>query len=115
MRISDWSSDVCSSDLAKFIDACSKAGIRPKDRFDLAALRTLCSTGSPLVAEGFDYVYDAGKGDPCLSSISGGTDILSCFVPGNPIGPVWHGEIQGRGLGPTVEDWDEGGRASQGG
>src|SRR3546814_5823911 len=107
MRISDWSSDVCSSDLAKFIDACNKAGIRPKDRFDLSALRTLCSTGSPLVAEGFDYVYDAVKGDLCLSSISGGTDIISCFVLGNPIGPVWRGEIQAHGLGLKVEVWDE--------
>jgi acetoacetyl-CoA synthetase len=95
---------------AKFIDACSKAGIRPKDRFDLSALRTLCSTGSPLVAEGFDYVYDAVKRDLCLSSISGGTDIISCFVLGNPIGPVWRGEIQARGLGLKVEVWDEDGK-----
>ncbi len=95
---------------AKFIDACNKAGIRPKDSFDLSALRTICSTGSPLVAEGFDYVYDAVKGDLCLSSISGGTDIISCFVLGNPIGPVWRGEIQARGLGLKVEVWDEDGR-----
>ncbi len=92
---------------AKFIDACAKAGIRPRDRHDLSALRTLASTGSPLVAEGFDYVYDAVKSDLCLSSISGGTDIISCFVLGNPIGPVWRGEIQARGLGMKVEVWDE--------
>ena len=94
---------------AKFIDACNKASIRPVDSHDLGALRTVASTGSPLVAEGFDYVYDAVKRDVCLSSISGGTDIISCFVLGNPIGPVWRGEIQARGLGMKVEVWDEDG------
>jgi acetoacetyl-CoA synthetase len=95
---------------AKFIDACNKAGVRPIDSHDLSALRTVASTGSPLVAEGFDYIYDAVKRDVCLSSISGGTDIISCFVLGNPIGPVWRGEIQARGLGMKVEVWDEEGR-----
>ena len=95
---------------AKFIDACNKAGIRPIDSHDLSALRTVASTGSPLVAEGFDYVYDAIKQDVCLSSISGGTDIISCFVLGNPIGPVWRGEIQARGLGMKVEVWNEDGK-----
>ena len=99
---------------AKFIDACSKAGLRPIDTHDLSALRTIASTGSPLVAESFDYVYDAIKKDVCLSSISGGTDIISCFVLGNPIGPVWRGEIQARGLGMAVEVWDDDGRSRRG-
>ena len=95
---------------AKFIDACNKAGLAPIDSHDLAALRTIASTGSPLLPEGFDYVYAKVKRDVCLSSISGGTDIVSCFVLGNPIGPVWRGEIQARGLGMKVEVWDETGR-----
>ncbi len=95
---------------AKFIDACNKAGVRPIATHDLSALRTIASTGSPLVAEGFDYVYDSVKTDVCLSSISGGTDIISCFVLGNPIGPVWRGEIQARGLGMKVEVWNDEGR-----
>jgi acetoacetyl-CoA synthetase len=99
---------------AKFIDACNKAGLRPIDTHDLSALRTIASTGSPLVPESFDYVYDAIKKDVCLSSISGGTDIISCFVLGNPIGPVWRGEIQARGLGMAVEVWDEDGRSRRG-
>ncbi|MGE0119430.1 MAG: acetoacetate--CoA ligase [Dongiaceae bacterium] len=99
---------------AKFIDACNKAGLRPIETHDLSALRTIASTGSPLVPESFDYVYDAIKKDVCLSSISGGTDIISCFVLGNPIGPVWRGEIQTRGLGMAVEVWDEDGRSRRG-
>jgi acetoacetyl-CoA synthetase len=94
---------------AKYIDALKKAGLNPKATHDLSALRLIASTGSPLVAEGFDYVYDNIKSDVCLSSISGGTDIVSCFVLGNPIGPVWRGEIQARGLGLAVEVWDEAG------
>jgi acetoacetyl-CoA synthetase len=73
-------------------------------------LRTLASTGSPLVPESFDYVYASIKGDLCLSSISGGTDIVSCFVLGDPTGPVWRGEIQCRGLGLKVEVWDDEGK-----
>ncbi|MEX0697014.1 MAG: acetoacetate--CoA ligase [Dongiaceae bacterium] len=99
---------------AKFIDACNKAGLAPIDSHDLAALRTIASTGSPLLPEGFDYVYAKVKRDVCLSSISGGTDIVSCFVLGNPIGPVWRGEIQTRGLGMKVEVWDEDGRPMTG-
>ncbi len=99
---------------AKFIDACSKAGLRPIDTHDLSTMRTIASTGSPLVAESFDYVYDAIKKDVCLSSISGGTDIVSCFVLGNPIGPVWRGEIQTRGLGMAVEVWDDEGHSRRG-
>ena len=99
---------------AKFIDACHKAGIEPVKTHDLSALRTVASTGSPLVAESFEYVYRSIKQDICLSSISGGTDIISCFVLGNPIGPVWRGEIQARGLGLKVEVWDDDGKPVRG-
>jgi acetoacetyl-CoA synthetase len=95
---------------AKYIDALNKAGLDPKSTHDLSTLRLLTSTGSPLVPEGFDYVYDHVKGDICLSSIAGGTDIISCFVGGNPIGPVWRGEIQRRCLGMAVEVYDDRGR-----
>lgn len=99
---------------AKYIDACAKAGVEPKRSHDLSALRVLASTGSPLSAEGFDYVYAKIKSDLCLASISGGTDILSCFMLGNPIAPVWRGEIQTRGLAMAVEVWDEKGKPVQG-
>ncbi len=95
---------------AKYIDALKKAGLDPKSTHSLASLRTMTSTGSPLVPEGFDYVYEHVKADIQLASISGGTDIVSCFVLGNPIGPVWRGEIQKRGLGMAVEVWNEDGR-----
>ena len=96
---------------AKFIDAISKAGIKPKETHDLGSLRSMTSTGSPLVAEGFDYIYSDVKTDICLSSISGGTDILACFVCGNPIGPVWRGEIQVPALGMAIDVFDEVGRS----
>jgi len=99
---------------AKFIDAIAKINFRPKDSHRLEALRVLLSTGSPLVAEAFDYVYSSIKDDLCLASISGGTDIVSCFVLGNPMLPVWRGEIQCKGLGLAVEVFDEQGRALQG-
>ena len=99
---------------AKYIDACAKAEVKPIDRHDLSSLRTICSTGSPLAPEGFDYIYNCVKKDVCLSSISGGTDIISCFVLGNPIGPVWRGEIQARGLGMKVEVWSEEGNPLRG-
>jgi acetoacetyl-CoA synthetase len=94
---------------AKYIDAAKKAGVVPAKTHDLSTVRTICSTGSPLVPESFDYVYRDIKSDVCLSSISGGTDIVSCFVLGNPIGPVWRGEIQSRGLGLAVDVFDEDG------
>jgi acetoacetyl-CoA synthetase len=99
---------------AKFIDAVAKAGLEPARSHDLSSLRAMLSTGSPLVPESFDFVYQKIKRDLCLSSISGGTDIISCFVGGNPIGPVWRGEIQARGLGMKVEVYDEEGRAVRG-
>jgi len=95
---------------AKFIDAVKKAGLEPAKTHDLAALRTMFSTGSPLVAESFDYVYRHIKPDICLSSISGGTDIVGCFVGGNPTAPVWRGEIQSVLLGMDVAVYDDTGR-----
>jgi len=95
---------------AKFIDAARKAGIRPIATHRLPALRAILSTGSPLVAESFDWVYEAIKTDVHLASISGGTDIVSCFVLGDPTAPVWRGEIQARGLGMAVESFDDDGR-----
>jgi acetoacetyl-CoA synthetase len=99
---------------AKYIDALAKAGLRPMDTHDLSSVRTMASTGSPLVAEGFDYVYQNVKKDICLSSIAGGTDIVGCFVGGNPVGPVYRGEIQARILGMAVEVFDENGQPVQG-
>ncbi len=94
---------------AKFIDAVKKADYRPADHHDLSHLRTIASTGSPLAPESFDFVYDAIKCDVHLASISGGTDIVSCFVLGVPTEPVWRGEIQGPGLGMAVNVYDEDG------
>jgi acetoacetyl-CoA synthetase len=88
---------------AKAISAWEKAGIKPRETHRLARLRTVLSTGSPLAPESFDYVYRDIKEDVCLSSISGGTDIVSCFVLGCPILPVWRGELQCYGLGMAVE------------
>jgi acetoacetyl-CoA synthetase len=94
---------------AKFIDAIAKIRLRPAATHRLEQLRAVLSTGSPLSPEGFDYVYANIKGDVCLSSISGGTDIVSCFVLGNPMGPVWRGEIQAKGLGLAIEVFGENG------
>jgi acetoacetyl-CoA synthetase len=99
---------------AKFIDTLAKTGVEPRRSHDLSALKGLLSTGSPLAPESFDYVYSKIKEDLCLSSMSGGTDILSCFVAGNPIGPVWRGEIQARCLGVKVEVFDDTGRPVRG-
>ena len=95
---------------AKWIDAQKKAGMRPVASHDLSAVRAILSTGSPLLPESFDYVYADIKPDVQLASISGGTDIVSCFVLGNPAGPVHRGEIQMRGLGLAVDIWDDDGR-----
>ncbi len=95
---------------AKYIDAVKKAGLAPVETHHLSSLRTLTSTGSPLVPESFDFVYDKINPDVCLSSISGGTDIISCFALGSPILPVWRGELQCRGLGMRVVALDEDGR-----
>jgi acetoacetyl-CoA synthetase len=95
---------------AKYIDACKKAELAPARMHDLPDLRAILSTGSPLVPESFDYVYDSIKRDVQLASISGGTDIVSCFVLGNPAGPVRRGEIQMRGLGLAVDVWSDEGK-----
>ena len=99
---------------AKYIDAVRKGGFVPKNTHDLSSLRLLTSTGSPLSPEGFDFVYEGIKPDVHLASISGGTDIVSCFVLGNPLKPVWEGEIQGPGLGMAVDVWNDDGQPVKG-
>lgn len=91
---------------AKYIDALKINEFKPRETHDLGALRTIASTGSPLVHESFDYVYKDIKEDVHLASISGGTDIVSCFMLGNPISPVYRGELQGAGLGMAVDIFD---------
>jgi acetoacetyl-CoA synthetase len=95
---------------AKFIDSVRKAGLRPIDTHSLATVRTISSTGSPLSPEGFEFVYDGIKHEIHLASISGGTDIMGCFVLGVPTMPVWTGEIQAAGLGMAVDVWDDAGQ-----
>jgi len=99
---------------AKYIDAVRKGGFTPRTTHDLSSLRLLTSTGSPLSPEGFSFVYEGIKPDVQLASISGGTDIVSCFVLGIPLKPVWRGEIQGPGLGLAMDVWDEEGRPVRG-
>jgi acetoacetyl-CoA synthetase len=96
---------------AKYIDALKKAELQPGKNYDLSRLRTLCSTGSVLAPESFDYVYHNIKQELCLSSVSGGTDIVSCFALGCPILPVYRGEIQCRGLGMAVDVFDDDGHS----
>ncbi|HSN19888.1 MAG TPA: acetoacetate--CoA ligase [Usitatibacter sp.] len=96
---------------AKFIDSAAKAGLDPIRTHELPQLRTMYSTGSPLAPEGFDYVYGHVRKDICLSSISGGTDLVACFAGGCPILPVWRGELQCRMLAMKVEVFDDEGRA----
>jgi len=95
---------------AKWIALTEKEGRRPRETHDLGALKAILSTGSPLAAHSYDYIYQHVKRDVRLSSISGGTDIISCFALGNPIGPVYRGELQTRGLGMKVEVFDENGK-----
>ncbi|WP_027144813.1 acetoacetate--CoA ligase [Mesorhizobium sp. WSM3626] len=95
---------------AKFIDSVRKAGLKPIRSHDLSTVRAISSTGSPLSPEDFRFVYDGIKKDVHLASVSGGTDIVSCFVLGVPIEPVWTGEIQGPGLGLAVDVWDDDGK-----
>ncbi|MDX1400350.1 MAG: acetoacetate--CoA ligase, partial [Kiloniellales bacterium] len=99
---------------AKYIDACANAELDPASDHDFPHLRTIASTGSPLVPEGFDYAYQHIKSDVCLSSIAGGTDIVGCFMGGNPIGPVWRGEIQARHLAMAVEVFNDQGQPVRG-
>ena len=95
---------------AKYIDACKKAGLDPVRTHNLSSLRLITSTGSPLAPESFDWVYEHIKSDVHLASISGGTDIVSCFVGGDPTSPVYRSEIQAPGLGMAVEVWNEDGK-----
>lgn len=99
---------------AKYIDALHKAEMSPRKTHDLSHLRMVLSTGSPLVAESFEYVYKEISPNVCLASISGGTDIVSCFALGNPVAPVWPGELQTRGLGLAVDVFDSEGKPVRG-
>src|SRR5688572_2470171 len=92
---------------AKFLDAIAKRGVRPREHYDLPGMRMLLSTGSPLAAESYDFVYSHVKKDVCLASISGGTDIMAAFADANAVLPVYRGEMQCRSLGMAVEVFNE--------
>ncbi len=91
----------------KFLSACEARRVKPREKFNLESLQTILSTGAPLSEQNFEYVYREIKEDIQLASISGGTDIISCFLLGNPLLPVYSGELQCRGLGMRVESYDE--------
>ncbi len=95
----------------KYLAALEKAGSRPRLSHRLDSLKTLLCTGSPLSPQSYDYVYRDIKTDLCLASMSGGTDIVACFVAGNPVQPVRRGEMQGKGLGMAIEVWNDQGQA----
>jgi acetoacetyl-CoA synthetase len=95
---------------AKFIDAVKKTGWKPRETHSLSSIRTIFSTGSALVPESYDFVYEAIKSDLHLVSISGGTDLAGCFVGGNPLGPVWRGEIQAAVLGMATDVFNDEGK-----
>ena len=99
---------------AKFIDALSKNGVRPMDTHDLGSVKIMCSTGSTLAPEGFDYVYGAIKKNFHLVSFTGGTDIMGCFMSGDPTKPVWRGELQQAVYGMDVDVFDDNGKSIQG-
>jgi acetoacetyl-CoA synthetase len=96
---------------AGYIGALQGTEIKPGSKYDLSALKSVLSTGSPLSVEGFEYVYRDIKADLQLASISGGTDLNGCFALGNPMGPVYAGELQCRGLAMKVDAFDEAGQA----
>jgi acetoacetyl-CoA synthetase len=96
---------------AKYLAALEKAGVKPRESHDLSRLRTILSTGSPLLPASYDYVYRDIHPDVQVASISGGTDIISCFALGTPLAPVYRGELQAPGLGMAVEIFDDEGRA----
>ena len=98
----------------KYLDSIRKAGVRPNAAFDLSALETVVSTGAPLLPENFNFVYGAIKEDVRLSSVSGGTELVATFANGNPIGPVWRGELQAPALGMNVQVFDEAGKSIRG-
>ncbi|MBV4551393.1 acetoacetate--CoA ligase [Pseudomonas sp. SWRI102] len=95
----------------KYLAALESQGIKPRQAHDLSSLRTILSTGSALAPHSYDYVYRDFKADVCLASMSGGTDIVSCFVNGNPLSAVRRGEMQGKSLGMAVQVWNEAGEA----
>jgi acetoacetyl-CoA synthetase len=99
---------------ARYLAALEKAGVRPRELFDLSSLTAILSTGSPLADASYDFVYDAISPAVRLSSISGGTDIVSCFALGDPTGPVYRGELQMRGLGMAVDVWNAEGTSVRG-
>jgi acetoacetyl-CoA synthetase len=99
---------------AKWLSAIEKAGVKPRQTHRLERLRTILSTGSPLAPESYDYVYRDIKPGVLLASISGGTDIVSCFALGSPMLPVYRGELQCRGLGMRVQILDDAGRPVKG-
>ena len=96
---------------AAYYAGCAKAGLKPNEVADLSSLRALSSTGSPLSAEAYEWIYGSVRGDIWLSPISGGTDFAGAFICGAPILPVYSGEMQCRALGHKVEAFDESGRA----
>ena len=95
---------------AKYLSALEKFGVKPRETHRLSKLRSILSTGSPLAPESFHYVYRDFKADVALASISGGTDIVSCFALGNPLLPIYPGELQCKGLGMAIDVFDEDGR-----
>ena len=99
---------------AKFLAMSEKLGLRPARAHDLSAMRAVLSTGSPLAEHSYDYVYRDVKSDVHLASIAGGTDLISCFALGNPMLPVWRGELQSRGLGMAADVWNEFGQPVRG-
>ncbi|MFL5575744.1 MAG: acetoacetate--CoA ligase [Gemmatimonadaceae bacterium] len=99
---------------AKYLALLEKEGVEPARTHDLSALDVVLSTGSPLAAHSYDFVRERVKRDARLSRVSGGTDIIACFAIGNPVAPVWRGELQTRALGMAVEVWDDDGRPLRG-
>lgn len=110
-RTLDEQKVTCFGTSAKFIATSIKEKVEPGRDFDLSSLKTVLSTGSPLLPEHFSWIYSHVKSDLHLASISGGTDIVSCFMLGNPWSPVYSGEIQGPGLGMAVECWSDDGQS----
>ena len=109
--LADEAGVTCFGTSASYIAACMKESVEPGNGRDLAALRAVGSTGSPLAPEGFQWIYDHVGADTWLFSTSGGTDVCTAFVGGVPILPVYRGELQGRSLGCAVEAWNEDGEA----
>ncbi len=99
---------------AKYIDACAKGGIEPARTHDMGSVESILSTGSSLLPESFDYIYEKVKSDVLLSSMSGGTDLCGCFVAGNPVKPVWRGELQSLVVGMATDVFNDEGKSVRG-